>query len=310
MNTKKFPLTIESDTLNAFKADFNQMLRRLLTMMESQEAEEGTLNAKIVVKLEQDKARDYQANNYDGTRDITKPTFNHKVGIAMQFRDEKSGTLGGNYEMVWDKELNSYVMVEINNGQTSLFEKEEECNPNDEPETSESKSYYEMGKELVNGFADCLTDAKQINGRTIGAFSLPAPENIPDDTEIIDAEYTTEVADESADDDLVTMIDEFEYATKFIGTDMKILHSGGDLYSVRTIKRGVVFLASAGTVKSPFYVAPEVCAKHVDHEVICTSEIDERSGKIVRILVKCIECDEVIWFMNNSEDYHYEKPEG
>lgn len=68
MGGKKFPLTIESDTLNAFKSDFNQMLRKLLSTMEQQEAEEGTLNAKIVVKLMKDQTRDYQANGYDGTR--------------------------------------------------------------------------------------------------------------------------------------------------------------------------------------------------------------------------------------------------
>lgn len=313
--SKKYPLTIESDTLNAFKSDFNQMLRKLLSTMESQEAEEGTLNAKIVVKLMKDTARDYQANGYDGTREITTPTFTHKVGISMQFKDEKSGTLGGNYEMVWDRELGAYVMVEINNGQTSIFDEEEKeriVTAENADDKSEAQAGYEVGKAIAHGIVDGMAEAKQLDGSVIGAPALPEPP-AEQDGEIIEADYT-DVSDEPVDEEKAEKIEEFQHAVKYIGEDMKILASGGDLYSVRTVKGGSIFLTSAGTVKSSFHIAPEICAKHVGHELICQSNTVDGTGEILRISVKCIECNETIWAMDNPEadfetDYGYDPPE-
>lgn len=313
--SKKFPLTIESDTLNAFKSDFNQMLRKLLFTMEQQEAEEGTLNAKIVVKLMKDTTRDYQANGYDGTREITTQSFSHKVGISMQFKDEKSGTLGGAYEMVWDKDLNAYVMVEINNGQTSMFDEEEKervVTAKNADEKSEAQAGYEAGKAFAQGLVDGMAEAAQLDGSVIGAPALPESP-AEQEAEIIDADYT-DVSDEPIDKEKAEKIEEFQHATKYIGEDMKILHSGGDLYSVRTVKGGSIFLTSAGTVKSSFHIDPEICAKHVGHELICQSDTVDGTGEILRISVKCIECDETIWAMDNPElefetDYGYDPPE-
>lgn len=307
MSGKKYPLTLESDTMNAFKSDFNQMLRRLLSMMEQQDAEEGTLNAKIVVKLVKDTTRDYQTNGYDGTREIKTPTFNHKVGIAMQFKDEKSGTLGGNYEMVWDKELNAYVMVEINNGQTSMWDEEQK----ERVVTAEEKDgAYEAGKAFGHGVADGINEASQLNGSVIGAPALPEPMVDPDG-EIIEADYE-EVSDEPTDEEKANKIEEFKHAIKYVGEDMKILSSGGTLYSVRTVKGGSIFLTSAGTVKSSFHIEPYICEKHEGHELVCCADTMDGTGEILRVSVKCIECDEIVWAMDNPEldlGYGYDPPE-
>lgn len=293
--SKKMALTLESDTLNAFKTDFNQMLRKLLRTMEEQEAEEGTLNAKITVKLKQDQTRDFQTNGHDGMRDIVKPTFDHKVGITLQFKDEKSGSLGGNYEMVWDKDLMAYVMVEINNGQTTLFDNEEK---DAEPQPSEAEKGYEVGKAIAKGIADGMAEAAQLDGSTITSPALP--EVTTAEGEVIEAEFI-----DVEEDNLKELIEEFEHAAKYVGEDMKILHSGSDLYSVRTKKRGSIFLTSAGTAKGPFYIAPEICAAHIDHELICCLI----EGNVV---LKCIECDEVLWTMENparEKGYEYEDPD-
>lgn len=295
--SKKMALTLESDTLNAFKTDFNQMLRKLLRTMEEQEAEEGTLNAKITVKLKQDQTRDFQTNGYDGMRDIVKPTFDHKVGITLQFKDEKSGSLGGNYEMVWDKDLMAYVMVEINNGQTSMFDNEKEEQAEDDAAATDAGAY-DAGKAFAQGVIDGMNEAKQLDGSTITSPALPEVTTAED--EVIEAEFI-----DVEEDNLKERIEEFEHAAKYVGEDMKILHSGGDLYSVRTKKRGSIFLTSAGTAKGPFYIAPEICAAHIDHELICCLIEDN-------VLLKCIECDDGLWAMENPEKkkgWEYEDPE-
>lgn len=311
MSGKKYPLTLENDTMNAFKSDFNQMLRRLLSMMEQQDAEEGTLNAKIVVKLVKDTARDFQTNGYDGTREITKPTFNHKVGIAMQFKDEKSGTLGGNYEMVWDKDLGAYVMVEIDNGQTSMWDSEKkERVVTAEEEHDTANEAYEAGKAFAQGVADGISEANQLNGSVIGAPALPEPAE-DTDPEIIDADYE-EVSDEPTDVERAEKIEEFKHALKFVGEDMKILGSGSNLYSVRTVRGGSIFLTSAGSVNTAFHVDAGMCAKHEGHELICCADTLEETGEILRVSVKCIECDLTIWAMDNPEldlGYVYDPPE-
>jgi len=132
-NEKKYPLSLNGDTFNALKADFDQQLRQLLTEMEKRESEEATINIKIAVSLQPDQTRDFEANGYDAMRNIVKPSFKHEVSTVMQVKSKKSGSLGGNFELVWDRELCQYVMREIDNGQVTFFDDEEEKPQSTEP---------------------------------------------------------------------------------------------------------------------------------------------------------------------------------
>lgn len=131
-----YPLSLNGDTFNAFKTDFDQMLRQLLTEMEKRESEEATISVKMAIKLEPDQARDYLANGYDGTRDIIKPSFKHEISTMMQVKNKKSGNLGGNMELVWDKTLHQYVMRPIDNGQVSFFDGYDKQNQEEQQETA------------------------------------------------------------------------------------------------------------------------------------------------------------------------------
>lgn len=121
-NNKKYPLSLNGNTFNAFKSDFDQMLRKLLLEMEKWDSEEATINMKMVVTLSKDQERDFECNGYDGMKDIIKPSFKHEIGTVLQVKDKKSGSLGGNMKMVWDRENCVYVMQDIDNGQTTLFD--------------------------------------------------------------------------------------------------------------------------------------------------------------------------------------------
>lgn len=117
-----YPLSLNGDTFNGLKADFDMLLRQLLTEMERREEEEATITIKVGVKLEKDRDRDFEANYSDAMRDILKPSFKHDISTVMQIKSKRTGSLGGSMEMVWDRELCQYVMRPIDNGQTNLFD--------------------------------------------------------------------------------------------------------------------------------------------------------------------------------------------
>lgn len=125
MNQKIWELSLDGDTFNAMKTDFNLMLRRTLSTMERKESEQAEITIKLKINLTKDQTQDLDILAYDAKRDIIRPKFDHKVSSVMQYKDEASGTLGGNYELIWDKEHGDYVMREITNGQTSLFDNED-----------------------------------------------------------------------------------------------------------------------------------------------------------------------------------------
>lgn len=257
----KLALNLESDAFNSFKTDFNVMLRKLLHMMESQEAEEGALNVKMTVKLEKSQARDYQQKEYEAMRDITTPTFTHKVGISMQFKDEKSGALGGNYEMVYDKELGAYVMIDIETGQTSLFNSY--ADEHEENQCEESNDPVSLPAHVSE---------------------LPAPD-------FIDGEFV-EVVEDNAEMKM------FEHLKKFIGKNIRILESN-DVYTARSADGNEIVLTSSDTARM-FRVGKEVLNAHVGHEVICVGSMFT-DNEPTRVLIKCIECDEIIFAMDNPE---------
>jgi TRAP-type C4-dicarboxylate transport system substrate-binding protein len=106
-------LTLSSDTFNALKSDFDQVLRKTLTNMENKESEQAELTVKLKISLMKEQAPNFDSLIPGAQREVIKPKFDHKVSSVMQIKDEKTGTLSGNYELVWDGELGQYVMREI-----------------------------------------------------------------------------------------------------------------------------------------------------------------------------------------------------
>lgn len=117
-------LTLDSDAFSKLKEDFNTVLKRTLGNMESKESKEATLTLKLNITLRDDEVPDFDSADKDAKRKIHKPRFDHKISSVMQIKSEESGSLNGEYELVWDNELNDYVMKAIDNGQGSLFDDE------------------------------------------------------------------------------------------------------------------------------------------------------------------------------------------
>lgn len=62
-------------------------------------------------------------------KDIIKPVFKHDITSVMNVKQKKSGILGGNMKMVWDKDLHRYVLQNIDNGQISFDQQEAQADP-------------------------------------------------------------------------------------------------------------------------------------------------------------------------------------
>lgn len=283
-NNKKYPLSLNGDTFNGFKADFDQMLRQLLTEMEKRESEEATISIKMVVGLAKDQERDFEANGYDAMKDVVKPSFKHEISTVMQVKNKKSGSLGGNMKMVWDRELCQYVMQEIDNGQTSLFGKEEETkqDPEEDP---------------ANGLPAGDTRA------------LPAGPVIEADYEVIEEREKEEGQEDgegkkdSSGGYPAESESAFEYMRKFVGAEVKVTEAMGN-YTVRTSDNKVI-LSSAFSATDRFYCSAEKLRPHAGHAITC----EEWPNAIV---IRCDECDEVLFEVDTeadaAADYPYEDP--
>lgn len=276
-----YPLSLNGDTFNAFKSDFDQMLRQLLTEMERRESEEATISVKMAIKLEPDQARDYLANGYDGTRDIIKPSFKHEISTMMQVKNKKSGSLGGNMEMVWDKELRQYVMRPIDNGQVSFFDGD------DKHTTEESQQPEVEVPEQVH------------NSDPIGL--PPAEEDyVTVDDNIIDAEVVTEESGQSPQYDSSRVIN---WLAQFMNADLKVMEAMGNI-TVRT-EDGKVVLSSAAAEDSHLYCHAEILKPYVGKQLSLMAHYGDNSdniGNIVGITLVCNEDDCAIAYVGEVQE--------
>ena len=103
-----------------------------LNGMEETEQDVAEVNVKVKITLKEDSAPDYTVAGGRQTRSITKPKFDHTVSAVIQKKEKKTGTLSGNYELVWDREICKYVMRPIDDGQMDLFDKDDDHEAEDE----------------------------------------------------------------------------------------------------------------------------------------------------------------------------------
>jgi len=285
MNTKKYSLSLDGDTFKELKNDFDSVLGRLITEMTKRESEEAKVTVSLTVKLTPGQARDFQANGYDGTRDITKPKFEHNIKSVMQVKDEQSGSCGGNYELAYDNDIGKWVMKEIYNGQTSMFD--DEFGPAEAADNPD----------VIN--EEDIIDADYVALPAPEPIGLPAPAEVPESV-------GDEIVDEYRDKE---RHEEFMYAMKYVGEEMHILDGGG-IYSVRTVRGNNIFLTSAGPEDATFHINADICKDHVGHNLTLYRDLDV-SGNPYMIYLECEECDKTLWsFSIDTEgDYEYDPPE-
>lgn len=121
-NHNDMPLTMNSDTFAAFRNDFDKLLARTICNMEMKGTVEATITCKFCISLEKQQTRDFRSNGYDGCRDIINPTIKHDITSVMQVKDKVSGKFHGDYEMVFDRDTNRYLIRKVQDGQLDVFD--------------------------------------------------------------------------------------------------------------------------------------------------------------------------------------------
>ena len=130
----EWELNLKGDAFNAMKDDFDKVMKRTLSNMEKK----GSEDAEITVKLKINLTKNESGIENGEKKYTTIPNFGHKVSSVMQIKDEFSGSLGGNYELVWCDDRQEWIMREIRDGQSSFFDAEYDI-VDIEPESLERK---------------------------------------------------------------------------------------------------------------------------------------------------------------------------
>ena len=123
-NNALWELSLDSDAFLLMKTNFNRMLTNMLKLMQSNEAEVGTIAVKLDVKLESATVPvDVEGKE---TRTSTKPVFEYKISVNVQKKGENKGECGGDgFELVYDPKTEKYVLKGVEDPQTDLFDGEE-----------------------------------------------------------------------------------------------------------------------------------------------------------------------------------------
>lgn len=129
MSTKTYLLSLNSDTFNSFKLDFDNALQRLLTRMDKLQRDSGSITCKIDVQLKEDAERNLDSASEGDTVPVMRPVFTHDISTEIKVKDKTTGLLAGNRKLVWDEQLHEYVMKDIDDGQTTLFDGEPDTTP-------------------------------------------------------------------------------------------------------------------------------------------------------------------------------------
>ncbi len=115
-------MTLDSDIFDQLRTDFNFVLQRLIGNMPEKESNDGSMTLKLDISLDNEYIPNFDENVDGETREIHKPKFKHKVTSSVQIKDEKSGNMDSEMELVMD-ENGCYVLKPIaNTTQRTIFD--------------------------------------------------------------------------------------------------------------------------------------------------------------------------------------------
>ena len=96
-------MTLESDTFQAARETFNLMLQKLFKKMEQSDMDEGSIDLKISIELNED----YVPQDDGTTVRIKKPLIKHKISTVVPVKDSMDGKRDTGMCLVYDENVKS-----------------------------------------------------------------------------------------------------------------------------------------------------------------------------------------------------------
>ena len=120
------PINMASSTFSEMKGDLTQAINKCLKEMEKADSDSGKVT--LSINITKDKMPVTTEKDY---RDAVVPRFKWKAESNVPLKTAYEGELGGEYELT--KEDDGFALKSIN-GQTSMFDEDEEDVEEDEEE--------------------------------------------------------------------------------------------------------------------------------------------------------------------------------
>lgn len=256
MNDRTYMLSLNADTFNAFKQDFDGALQRLLQKMDKLQSDSASITCKISVSLTPAPERSFDSDG--DTVQVMKPTFSHDISTEIKVKDKTSGYLAGNRKLVWDEELMEYVMKDIDDGQTSLFD----------------------------------TNNQDYKNTVSPAEPPQLPENV------VDVDYTVISDDLSyilRNPDKCGIKTRFDLMHLLVDSHLTVGESASHCYA--ETDDGTIAFGSAFMAADPRYMQDSILRPHLHEEIVCKEAGTVQVGnheEPAMITVECLDCGGIL----------------
>lgn len=248
-------------------------------------AQDAVLTLKLAINIEKS-----TRNTPEGLTDVLVPKFKHDISFVMQVKDKASGELVGDYQLVWDEDDGKYVIRKIDDGQTSMFDQD------DEP----IGKFVDADYKVVDEEAPAASDFPALPE---GQKALPEAGEGTDEPSAEEPETPGEAQETSEDNSDGAVPDDghydeetpFGWLVSFIGDEMYVDENMGN-YAVRTVDRGRCVLSSATSPDQVFYCDKEKLAPHVGHRLMCAGYGEPW---IIEVSIECPECGETLFSLRD-----------
>jgi len=118
------PINMASSTFSEMKGDLTQAINKCLKEMEKADSDVGKVT--LTISIVKDKMPVTTEKDY---RDAVVPRFKWKAESNVPLKTAYEGELGGEYELT--KEEDGFALKSIN-GQTSMFDEDDDTEEDDE----------------------------------------------------------------------------------------------------------------------------------------------------------------------------------
>ena len=174
-------INMDSELMQPLRTDMDMIMNRCLKTMHSTNNGEAVVTAKIKITLERE-----GVPTENGMRASIRPKFEHEVQSVIQAKDKKTGAMVGDYELVYDPEIDQFV-ARSTKTQVTMFDDDLDVNGESQQEGVaghlEAPVYaLEDGEEDQDGSEDMTDDDEIADGDPDSVYEVDeSPDYEPDE---------------------------------------------------------------------------------------------------------------------------------